>query len=112
MLEKKLVQLKENGQQSASALQDAASSAEQTETSRSQEETKIQPALQHRHATSNQTSQDTQALTQRKPKAGKEYTFLKEMLKFVRLPLINMKQLVTDIKFSGFFEDQAIFEAL
>ena len=42
----------------------------------------------------------------------KEYTFLKEMLKFVRLPLINMKQLVTDIKFSGFFEDQAIFEAL
>lgn len=34
------------------------------------------------------------------------------MLKFVRLPLINMKQLVTDIKFSGFFDDQSIFEAL
>lgn len=34
------------------------------------------------------------------------------MLKFVRLPLINMKQLVTSIKFSGFFDDQAIFEAL
>jgi hypothetical protein len=34
------------------------------------------------------------------------------MLNFVRLPLINMKQLVADIKFSGFFEDQAIFEAL
>ena len=42
----------------------------------------------------------------------KEYAFLKEMLKFVRLPLINMKQLVTNIKFSGFFDDQAIFEAL
>lgn len=34
------------------------------------------------------------------------------MLKHVRLPLINMKQLVTDIKFSGYFDDQAIFEAL
>lgn len=34
------------------------------------------------------------------------------MLNFVRLPLINMKQLVTDIKFSGFFEDQSIFEAI
>ena len=34
------------------------------------------------------------------------------MLKFVRLPLINMKQLVTNIKFSGFFEDKTIFEAL
>jgi hypothetical protein len=34
------------------------------------------------------------------------------MLKFVRLPLINMRQLVTDIKFSGYFDDQAIFEAL
>lgn len=41
-----------------------------------------------------------------------EYKFFKEMLKFVRLPLINMKQLVTDIKFSGFFDDQSIFEAL
>jgi len=34
------------------------------------------------------------------------------MLNFVRLPLMNMKQLVSDIKFSGFFDDQAIFEAL
>lgn len=34
------------------------------------------------------------------------------MLKFVRLPLINMKQLVTNIKFSNFFEDKDIFEAL
>lgn len=41
-----------------------------------------------------------------------EHAFIKEMLKFVRLPLMNMKQLVTDIKFSGFFDDQAIFEAL
>jgi hypothetical protein len=41
-----------------------------------------------------------------------EQTFLKQMLKYVRLPLINMRQLVTDIKFSGYFEDQAIFEAL
>lgn len=30
----------------------------------------------------------------------------------MRLPLMNMKQLVTDIKQSGFFDDQAIFEAL
>ena len=42
----------------------------------------------------------------------KEYAFLKDLLKFVRLPLCNMKQLVTSIKFSGFFEDQVIFEAL
>jgi hypothetical protein len=41
-----------------------------------------------------------------------ESKFLKSMLKHVRLPLINMRQLVTDIKFSGFFDDQAIFEAL
>jgi len=41
-----------------------------------------------------------------------EQTFLKQMLKHVRLPLINMRQLVTDIKFSGYFEDQSIFEAL
>jgi hypothetical protein len=39
-------------------------------------------------------------------------SFLKDMLAFVRLPLMNMKQLVTDIKFSGYFEDKAIFEAL
>ena len=37
---------------------------------------------------------------------------MKDLLKFVRLPLCNMKQLVTNIKFSGFFEDQVIFEAL
>ena len=42
----------------------------------------------------------------------KEYAFLKDLLTFVRLPLCNMKQLVTNIKFSGFFEDQVIFEAL
>lgn len=41
-----------------------------------------------------------------------EAPFLKKMLKYVRLPLINMRQLVTDIKFSGYFDDQAIFEAL
>jgi hypothetical protein len=41
-----------------------------------------------------------------------ESHFLTDMLKHVRLPLINMKQLVTDIKFSGFFDDQSIFEAL
>ena len=41
-----------------------------------------------------------------------EGPFLKKMLKYVRLPLINMRQLVTDIKFSGYFDDQAIFEAL
>lgn len=34
------------------------------------------------------------------------------MLRHVRLPLINMRQLVTDIKFSGHFEDSLIFEAL
>lgn len=45
-------------------------------------------------------------------KHSEEHAFIKEMLKFVRLPLMNMKQLVTDIKFSGFFDDQAIFEAL
>jgi len=43
---------------------------------------------------------------------SEEQTFLKSMLKYVRLPLMNMKQLVTDVKFSGFFNDQAIFEAL
>jgi len=36
---------------------------------------------------------------------SKEYYDLLQMLKFVRLPLINMKELVTRIKFSGFFED-------
>ena len=41
-----------------------------------------------------------------------ENEFLKGLLKYVRLPLINMKQLVTEIKFSGYFDDQAIFEAL
>jgi len=43
---------------------------------------------------------------------SEEQAFLKSMLKYVRLPLMNMKQLVTDVKFSGFFNDQAIFEAL
>ena len=37
---------------------------------------------------------------------------MKLLLQHIRLPLINMKTLVTDIKFSGFFEDQRIFEAL
>jgi hypothetical protein len=41
-----------------------------------------------------------------------ENNFLKGLLKYVRLPLINMKQLVTEIKFSGYFDDQLIFEAL
>lgn len=34
------------------------------------------------------------------------------MLKLIRLPLINTKNLVTDIKFSGFFESESIFEAI
>jgi len=38
--------------------------------------------------------------------------FLKELLKYIRLPLINVKTLVTDIKFSGFFDDHRIFEAI
>jgi hypothetical protein len=42
----------------------------------------------------------------------KEQQFLKDMLKHVRLPLIKMRQLVTDIKFSGHFDDSLIFEAL
>ena len=54
------------------------------------------------HSSSKQSDQDF----------NQESKFLKSMLKHVRLPLINMRQLVTDIKFSGFFEDSAIFEAL
>ncbi|CDW84708.1 kelch-like protein 38 [Stylonychia lemnae] len=41
-----------------------------------------------------------------------ELQFLKCLLNHIRLPHINNKLLVTDIKFSGFFEDQKIFEAL
>ena len=41
-----------------------------------------------------------------------EMIFLKQLLKLVRLPLINIKSLVTDIKFSGFFEIDKIFEAI
>ena len=81
---------------------------------RSVEEVKGQPLMQVRPPTQT-ASQDTMNLLPPPPKRissgavspqhQKEYAFLKEMLKFVRLPLINMKQLVTSIKFSGFFED-------
>jgi len=41
-----------------------------------------------------------------------EVEFMKCLLQYIRLPLINPKSLVTDIKFSGFFEDNRIFEAM
>jgi hypothetical protein len=34
------------------------------------------------------------------------------MLNYVRLPLINNKNLVTEIKYSGFFDMERIFEAI
>ena len=37
---------------------------------------------------------------------------LKALLKHVRLPLISVKNLVADIKLSGNFRDQDIFEAI
>lgn len=37
---------------------------------------------------------------------------MKCLMNHIRLPLINLKTLITDIKFSGFFEDSRIFEAL
>ena len=41
-----------------------------------------------------------------------DYQFLSSMLKYVRLPLINMTHLVSEVKISGFFSDADIFEAL
>lgn len=41
-----------------------------------------------------------------------DFQFLKSMLQCVRLPLVNMEQLVSSVKFSGFFSDASIFEAL
>ena len=38
--------------------------------------------------------------------------FLLSLLKFIRLPLISIKSLVTEIRSSGYFTDDAIFEAL
>ena len=34
------------------------------------------------------------------------------MMKHIRLPLISIKHLVSDIKLSGFFEDHWIFEGI
>jgi|LauGreDrversion4_2_1035121.scaffolds.fasta_scaffold82526_2 hypothetical protein len=38
--------------------------------------------------------------------------FFKSMLEYIRLPLITVKHLVTDIKLSGFFNDADIFEGI
>lgn len=47
-----------------------------------------------------------------KGKESIELQFYKMLLSHIRLPLIQMKSLITEIKFSGFFDDQKIFEAL
>jgi len=42
----------------------------------------------------------------------KEMEFLTGLLPLLRLPLINIKNLATEIKFSGFFNYESIFEAI
>jgi hypothetical protein len=49
--------------------------------------------------------EDTSRQSDQSLSLNDEQTFLKQMLRYVRLPLINMRQLVTDIKFSGYFDD-------
>jgi hypothetical protein len=41
-----------------------------------------------------------------------ELQFLREMITHIRLPLICVKHLVAEIKLSGYFNDQHIFEAI